>query len=166
MCALTHDSREVWVLDRNLSKVLDTHLLVLASCGDTWLTWLTTVPYTFCGLNMLHKTRNSRHTAAKCLSYIMLGSPYHEHFKRFVSLIFRKAWHVSIHVYSITTELYLSSALLSIMWHKAKGTNINNSCVTRFTCIFVNAPNYPEMNRNFEELLIYMLKQTMEQHYT
>ena len=38
------------------------NLLVLASGGDTWLTWSRTVSYTSFGL---HKTRNSRHTAVK-----------------------------------------------------------------------------------------------------
>ena len=48
-------------LDDRLEHV-DTHLLVLVSGGDTWLTWSRTVSYTSFGL---HKTRNSRHTAVK-----------------------------------------------------------------------------------------------------
>jgi len=42
-----------------LSNVVDTHLLVPASGGHTWLTWLTTVLYSSCYLHSLHKTRNT-----------------------------------------------------------------------------------------------------------
>jgi len=51
-----------------------------------------------------------------------------------------------------------------MLWHAVKSANISHLCVTRFTCIFVNASNFTQKNRNFEELLIYTLIQTIE-HY-
>jgi len=42
-------------------------------------------------------------------------------------------------------------------WHAAKTANVNNSCVTRFTCIFVKASNVPQKKSNLEELLIFKL---------
>jgi len=94
----------------HVSKVVNTHLLVLASGGYTWLTLSRTLPYTSCGLH------------------------------------FRKSWHVRIDVYSIMNELFLSSVILSMLWHN-KGANINNSSVTRFTCIYEILSNHPIQNR-------------------
>ena len=52
MCALTHDahslSRALGGRKEPVSTVVDTHLLFPASGGHTWLTWLTTVPYSSC----------------------------------------------------------------------------------------------------------------------
>jgi len=45
-----------------VSNVVDTHLLVPASGGHTWLM---TAPYSSCDLSTFRKTRNSRHIAAK-----------------------------------------------------------------------------------------------------
>jgi len=130
-----------------VSKVVNTHLLVLASGRYTWLTWSRTVPYTSCGLHSLRMTRDSWHTAAKCISYMLLCSPYHLHSKSLVPFIFRKSWHVCIDVCSIMNEFFLSGVILSMLWHKEKGANINNSSVTRFTCIYEILSKHPIQKR-------------------
>ena len=64
-----------------------------------------------------------------------------------IPFIFRKSWHMRIDVCSIMNELFLSNVILSMLWHKEKGAKINNSCVTRFTCIYEILSNHLLQNR-------------------
>jgi len=79
---------------------------------------------------------------------MLLGSSYHEHSKSLVAFMFGKSWNVSVDVCSITNAFLM-------LCHTAKGAQIINVCVTRYTCIFVNESNFPQKNMyvNFDNAL-------------
>ena len=116
-----HLSRGLSDLLEPVSKVVNTHLLVLAWGGDTWLTLSRRVPTlpvacTRCARlvtlqpNALHVTCD----ATCCFEAPTISIPF----------IFRKSWHMRIDVCSIMNELFLSNVILSILWHKEKGAKL------------------------------------------
>ena len=167
MCQLTPPlvCLEVWVAVRNLFRRWLTRTCwsryLMVTSG--WRRSLT-LPVTFtCCTRRLTVDILQQH-AAKCSSYTLSGSPYHGYSTNLVAFFFGKSWHVSVDVCSITNELFLGSVILT-MWHAAKRANINNLCVTRFTCIFVNSSNSPPPQRTVILKNYLFTRKTIEQHF-
>ena len=151
---------EVWVAVRNpfrrwLTRTCWSRCLVVTLCWRCSLTL--PVACTRNARRVTVDTLQQNAVATCCLVPPTTGIP-----KAWLRSFFGKSWHVNVVVCSITNELWLSSFYTDNV--VTKGANIHDSCVTRFTCIFVNASNFALKNRNFEELLIYTLRHTIEQH--